>query len=149
MMDSALRTISYIADIGSIVVLMARRRAPEASPEDFPDSPDSAGEGTGQHTMICYVFESEDVSVRLCASPCLERLSKTAGLFSPGAPLLLPPGSAHRTVHWSGLQRGLQRIPASQRHQPHRAEPETIQRHHQLPGNVPRRPCPFLKLRQL
>uniref|UniRef100_A0A3Q3WNZ8 Uncharacterized protein n=1 Tax=Mola mola TaxID=94237 RepID=A0A3Q3WNZ8_MOLML len=31
MMDSALRTISYIADIGSIVVLMARRRMSQAS----------------------------------------------------------------------------------------------------------------------
>lgn len=65
MMDSALRTISYIADIGSIVVLMARRRTPEASPEDFTECPDSASDGTGQHAMICYVFESEDVSVRL------------------------------------------------------------------------------------
>lgn len=65
MMDSALRTISYIADIGSIVVLMARRRTPGASPEDFAECPDSASDGTGQHAMICYVFESEDVSVRL------------------------------------------------------------------------------------
>lgn len=64
-MDSALRTISYIADIGSIVVLMARRHAPEASPEDFPECPDSASEAPGQHTMICYVFESEDVSISL------------------------------------------------------------------------------------
>lgn len=64
-MDSALRTISYIADIGSIVVLMARRHTPEASPEDFHEYPDSANEGTGQHMMICYVFDSEDVSIRL------------------------------------------------------------------------------------
>lgn len=64
-MDSALRTISYIADIGSVVVLMARRHAPEASPEEFPEGPDSASEATGQHTMICYVFESEDVSISL------------------------------------------------------------------------------------
>lgn len=64
-MESALRTISYIADIGSIVVLMARRHTSEASPEDFPEYPGSANEGSGQHTMICYVFESEDVSVCL------------------------------------------------------------------------------------
>ncbi|MEQ2219160.1 hypothetical protein XENOCAPTIV_013403, partial [Xenoophorus captivus] len=38
MMDSALRTISYIADIGSIVVLMARRRMSQASSEDFSES---------------------------------------------------------------------------------------------------------------
>lgn len=63
MMDSALRTISYIADIGSIVVLMARRRMSQASSEDFSESPDSTSEGKSQYRMICYVFESEDVSV--------------------------------------------------------------------------------------
>lgn len=62
-MDSALRTISYIADIGSIVVLMARRRMSQASSEDFSESPDSASDGKSQYRMICYVFESEDVSV--------------------------------------------------------------------------------------
>lgn len=72
-MDSALRTISYIADIGSIVVLMARRRMSQASSEDFSESPDSS-EGKSQYRMICYVFESEDVSV--C---CL-----TAHIFSFG-----------------------------------------------------------------
>lgn len=61
-MDSALRTISYIADIGSIVVLMARQRMSQASSEDFTESPDSPGEGPSQYRMICYVFESEDVS---------------------------------------------------------------------------------------
>lgn len=63
MMDSALRTISYIADIGSIVVLMARRRMSQASSEDFTESPDSTSDGKSQYKMICYVFESEDVSV--------------------------------------------------------------------------------------
>ncbi|XP_038128831.1 amyloid-beta A4 precursor protein-binding family A member 2 isoform X2 [Cyprinodon tularosa] len=63
MMDSALRTISYIADIGSIVVLMARRRVPQASSEDFSESSDSASEGKTQYRMICYVFESEDAQL--------------------------------------------------------------------------------------
>ncbi|TDH09527.1 hypothetical protein EPR50_G00087670 [Perca flavescens] len=63
MMDSALRTISYIADIGSIVVLMARRRTSQASSEDFSESPDSASEGKSQYRMICYVFESEDAQL--------------------------------------------------------------------------------------
>ncbi|XP_041795339.1 amyloid-beta A4 precursor protein-binding family A member 2 [Chelmon rostratus] len=63
MMDSALRTISYIADIGSIVVLMARRRMSQASSEDFAESPDSASEGKSQYRMICYVFESEDAQL--------------------------------------------------------------------------------------
>lgn len=71
-MDSALRTISYIADIGSIVVLMARQRMSQASSEDFPESPDSPGEGPSQYRMICYVFESEDVSFtfRSCSDCC-------------------------------------------------------------------------------
>ncbi|XP_053283348.1 amyloid-beta A4 precursor protein-binding family A member 2 isoform X1 [Pleuronectes platessa] len=63
MMDSALRTISYIADIGSIVVLMARRRVSQASPEDLSESPDSNGEGTTQYRMVCHVFESEDAQL--------------------------------------------------------------------------------------
>lgn len=65
MMDSALRTISYIADIGSIVVLMARRRMSQATSQDSLESPDSNnGDGKSQYRMICYVFESEDVSLR-------------------------------------------------------------------------------------
>ncbi|CAJ1056473.1 LOW QUALITY PROTEIN: amyloid-beta A4 precursor protein-binding family A member 2 [Xyrichtys novacula] len=63
MMDSALRTISYIADIGSIVVLMARMRMSQASSEDFSESADSSGEGKNQYRMICYVFESEDAQL--------------------------------------------------------------------------------------
>ncbi|XP_054632800.1 amyloid-beta A4 precursor protein-binding family A member 2 isoform X3 [Dunckerocampus dactyliophorus] len=64
MMDSTLRTISYIADIGSIVVLMARRRLSQAStPEDFSEPPDSSSEGNSQCGMICYVFESEDAQL--------------------------------------------------------------------------------------
>ncbi|XP_034032104.1 amyloid-beta A4 precursor protein-binding family A member 2 isoform X2 [Thalassophryne amazonica] len=63
MMDSALRTISYIADIGSIVVLMARRRVSQATSEDFSDSPVSTSEGKSQYRMICYVFESEDAQL--------------------------------------------------------------------------------------
>ncbi|KAM9375378.1 uncharacterized protein apba2a isoform 2-T2 [Pholidichthys leucotaenia] len=64
MMDSALRTISYIADIGSIVVLMARRRMSQASSsEDFSESPDSPSEGKSQYRMICYIFESEDAQL--------------------------------------------------------------------------------------
>ncbi|XP_055622833.1 uncharacterized protein DDB_G0283357 [Toxorhynchites rutilus septentrionalis] len=87
MMDHALRTISYIADIGDLVVLMARRRF---VPQDV-DSGDSGGGGGGNNTsggnlsgtsqtgatppqksttggpkgnrtpkMICHVFESEE-----------------------------------------------------------------------------------------
>lgn len=64
-MDSALRTISYIADIGSIVVLMARRRMSQASSEELSESSDSTSKGKSQYRMICYVFESEDVSIAI------------------------------------------------------------------------------------
>ncbi|XP_023393852.1 amyloid-beta A4 precursor protein-binding family A member 3 isoform X2 [Pteropus vampyrus] len=55
MMDHALQTISYIADIGSVLVIMARRRltrrpAPEA-------------QGRRLYKMICHVFHSEDAQL--------------------------------------------------------------------------------------
>lgn len=62
-MDSALRTISYIADIGSIVVLMARRRMSQGNLQDDTEASLSSVDGKSQYRMICYVFESEDVSV--------------------------------------------------------------------------------------
>jgi len=62
-MDHPLRTISYIADIGNIVVLMARRRmARPDSPESEEASEPQGQESKRQYKMICHVFESEDVS---------------------------------------------------------------------------------------
>lgn len=53
-MDHALQTISYIADIGSVLVIMARRRlARRPAPE---------AQGRRLYKMICHVFHSEDVS---------------------------------------------------------------------------------------
>uniref|UniRef100_A0A1B6C7Z7 Protein lin-10 n=2 Tax=Clastoptera arizonana TaxID=38151 RepID=A0A1B6C7Z7_9HEMI len=53
MMDHALRTISYIADIGDLVVLMARRRF---VPHEVDDPPKI----NRTPKMICHVFESEE-----------------------------------------------------------------------------------------
>ncbi|KAJ4434536.1 hypothetical protein ANN_23098 [Periplaneta americana] len=53
MMDHALRTISYIADIGDLVVLMARRRF---VPHDVEEAPKI----NRTPKMICHVFESEE-----------------------------------------------------------------------------------------
>ncbi|XP_016307967.1 amyloid beta A4 precursor protein-binding family A member 2-like [Sinocyclocheilus anshuiensis] len=62
MMDNALRTISYIADIGDVVVLMARRRLSNSSSLDCTDSGLST-ESRKQYCMMCYVFESEDAQL--------------------------------------------------------------------------------------
>lgn len=53
MMDHALRTISYIADIGDLVVLMARRRF-------VPSDTDDASKLNRTPKMICHVFESDE-----------------------------------------------------------------------------------------
>ncbi|XP_066523957.1 amyloid-beta A4 precursor protein-binding family A member 2 [Hoplias malabaricus] len=63
MMDNALRTISYIADIGSVVVLMARRRMSHSASLDCTDNSLNSSESRKQYRMICYVFESEDAQL--------------------------------------------------------------------------------------
>nr|XP_046199899.1 amyloid-beta A4 precursor protein-binding family A member 1-like [Oncorhynchus gorbuscha] len=63
LMDSALRSISYIADIGSIVVLMARTRMAGTSSQDCSEADLSSSEGPRRYRMICYVFESEDAQL--------------------------------------------------------------------------------------
>ncbi|KAF7657231.1 hypothetical protein LDENG_00030010 [Lucifuga dentata] len=63
MMDNALRTISYIADIGNIVVLMARRRMPRTASQDCIETTPGAPEAKTQYKMICHVFESEDAQL--------------------------------------------------------------------------------------
>ncbi|KAB1259720.1 Amyloid-beta A4 precursor protein-binding family A member 3 [Camelus dromedarius] len=54
LMDHALQTISYIADIGSVLVLMARRR--------LAQRPTPQAHSRRLYKMICHVFHSEDVS---------------------------------------------------------------------------------------
>lgn len=71
MMDHALRTISYIADIGELVVLMARRRCflthqPSDSTTEtslVPSSVNGVDKTANNRTpkMICHVFESDEV----------------------------------------------------------------------------------------
>ncbi|XP_060765275.1 amyloid-beta A4 precursor protein-binding family A member 2 [Neoarius graeffei] len=63
MIDNALRTISYIADIGSVVVLMARRRVSQSAALDYNETSLNSAEGRKQYRMICYVFESEDAQL--------------------------------------------------------------------------------------
>uniref|UniRef100_A0A4W4FRG6 Amyloid beta precursor protein binding family A member 1 n=1 Tax=Electrophorus electricus TaxID=8005 RepID=A0A4W4FRG6_ELEEL len=63
MMDHPLRTISYIADIGNIVVLMARRRMLRSDSQENLEASDPAQDEKRQYKMICHVFESEDAQL--------------------------------------------------------------------------------------
>ncbi|GLD52389.1 amyloid beta A4 precursor protein-binding family A member 1 [Lates japonicus] len=63
MMDHPLRTISYIADIGNIVVLMARRRMPRSNSQENVEASDPGLDSKRQYKMICHVFESEDAQL--------------------------------------------------------------------------------------
>lgn len=61
MMDHALKTISYIADIGDLVVLMARRRFIQPdSPGDGDLNQSQSGNPNRTPKMICHIFESEE-----------------------------------------------------------------------------------------
>ena len=53
-MDHSLRSISYIADIGDLLVIMARRRI---NPQDGEELQVIGA----TPKMICHVFESEEV----------------------------------------------------------------------------------------
>ncbi|XP_054629604.1 amyloid-beta A4 precursor protein-binding family A member 1 [Dunckerocampus dactyliophorus] len=63
MMDHPLRTISYIADIGNIVVLMARRRMPRQDSQEHMEASEPEPDSKRQYKMICHVFESEDAQL--------------------------------------------------------------------------------------
>ena len=56
MMDHSLRSISYIADIGDLLVIMARRR-----PQVPSEGEDAVQVIASTPKMICHVFESDEV----------------------------------------------------------------------------------------
>ena len=56
-MDHSLRSISYIADIGDLLVIMARRRPVASEGEDAVQVIASTPK------MICHVFESDEVKL--------------------------------------------------------------------------------------
>ncbi|XP_051973523.1 amyloid-beta A4 precursor protein-binding family A member 1 isoform X1 [Xyrauchen texanus] len=69
MMDHPLRTISYIADIGNMIVLMARGKMIRSqSAQDNLDTTETqhtnpVRDDRRQYKMMCHVFESEDAQL--------------------------------------------------------------------------------------
>ncbi|XP_023816800.1 amyloid-beta A4 precursor protein-binding family A member 1 [Oryzias latipes] len=68
LMDLPLRTISYIADIGNMVVLMARgkmvrSRSAQESLEQTDEQTSMSHDDRRLYRMICHVFESEDAQL--------------------------------------------------------------------------------------
>ncbi|VDO99016.1 unnamed protein product [Soboliphyme baturini] len=82
MMDHSLRTISYIADIGDLLVIMARRVSQSAS--------DGQGVSIKQiPKMICHVFESEEAqfiaqSIGQAFQVAYLEFLKSRGIEDPG-----------------------------------------------------------------
>jgi hypothetical protein len=64
LMDHSLRSISYIADIGDLVVLMAKRRYLQHDGSDEPNGSTTRRVVKFNQKLVCHVFESEEVSVR-------------------------------------------------------------------------------------
>ncbi|XP_064335805.1 amyloid-beta A4 precursor protein-binding family A member 3 isoform X6 [Camelus dromedarius] len=86
LMDHALQTISYIADIGSVLVLMARRR--------LAQRPTPQAHSRRLYKMICHVFHSED---RGATPP-----HRPSSLLRPLArPSLWPTASSCRKAGWT------------------------------------------------
>lgn len=64
MMDHSLQSISYIADIGSILVLMARRKLPgQRAAEGEGEGEASCSPAQKKCCMICHAFHSEDAQL--------------------------------------------------------------------------------------
>ncbi|XP_041085650.1 amyloid-beta A4 precursor protein-binding family A member 3-like [Polyodon spathula] len=64
MMDHSLQSISYIADIGSILVLMARRKLPgRRAAEGDGEREASCSPAQKKCCMICHAFHSEDAQL--------------------------------------------------------------------------------------
>ncbi|XP_037832807.1 amyloid-beta A4 precursor protein-binding family A member 1-like [Kryptolebias marmoratus] len=61
-LDHPLRTISYIADVGSTVVLMARKRLSQQDSQENVEASEPS-QDKRQYKMICHLFESDDAQL--------------------------------------------------------------------------------------
>lgn len=149
LMDLPLRTISYIADIGNMVVLMARGKMvrSHSAQENLNQSSESssAQDDRRLYRMICHVFESEDVSPPPGSTVHTVFLTVLiiTRCFCPA------PGPADCSVHRSVLQCGLPGVPQSERHWPWGSESERVQWSAQHSGHVQRWPHTLLQVWEL
>ncbi|XP_073180819.1 amyloid-beta A4 precursor protein-binding family A member 3 isoform X2 [Lepidochelys kempii] len=98
MMDHPLQTISYIADIGSIIVLMARRKLPRRA---------DTSQEKRLYKMICHVFHSADAQLIAQAigqafSVAYQQLLQASGID----PSQLSPGQDSRALESQELHNG-------------------------------------------
>lgn len=89
-----------LADIGDLVVLMAKRRYLQHDGSDEPNGTTTRRVVTFNQKLVCHVFESDEVSVEdVDDSP--QRTSL---------------GSIDCTFHWTSLSSGVRRVFESERH---------------------------------
>ncbi|XP_037536708.1 amyloid-beta A4 precursor protein-binding family A member 1-like [Nematolebias whitei] len=62
-LDQPLRTISYIADVGSSVVLMARKRLSQQDSQENAETSEPSQDHKRQYKMICHLFESDNAQL--------------------------------------------------------------------------------------
>ncbi|XP_049538947.1 uncharacterized protein LOC125953395 isoform X1 [Anopheles darlingi] len=86
MMDHALRTISYIADIGQLVVLMARRRfvGHESTAATAPGSAAAASEPTANESSRAGGSGAEGIGPTTCTGPDTPKKRLSAGFGGGG-----------------------------------------------------------------
>ena len=78
MMDHSLRTISYIADIGDIVVLMARRNRSPSSPSSEDGSSSGGGGGNSAMAADLAAKRQQQKMVSGCVlCVCVRRVAKS------------------------------------------------------------------------
>lgn len=165
LMDHALQTVSYTADIGPVLVLMARRRLARSGPQNT---------GRRLYRMICHVFHAEDVSPGWGVAPYILPIhpvpqnshpqnfpsslirppvgypwESVLAVHSPKHSPALPPGPADRPGYRAGLCHGLQPVPAGQRPGPQPGGSPAEPGHLRARPPAQRGPGPLLQQRKL
>lgn len=72
LMEHPLHTISYVADIEGVLVIMAHL-GPVLDPNSSPSTPDRVGVSVGSYTpkITCHVLDAENVSISCMQYTCI------------------------------------------------------------------------------